>query len=63
VSSFERHFHSIEIPFPIGPARRPVGLLFASIEVSKRISARGDERDETIVDWCEGRQIVQFRWQ
>lgn len=66
VSSFERHFHSIEIPFPHrpGPARpgsRPVVYRSCPAyisEISKQISVRDDEPDETIAAWREGCQIV-----
>lgn len=50
VSSFERHFHSIEIPFPIGSAP-PLARLAACVyrlRLSKRISVRDGEPDETI---------------
>lgn len=54
VSSFERHFHSIEIPFPIDSV--PPLARLASVEASERIAVRDDEPDETIADRREGRQ-------
>lgn len=62
VSSFERHFHSIEIShFPFGsasPLARLAACVYRNFETNLRV--RDDEPDETIADWCEGCQIVWF---
>lgn len=60
MSSFERHFHSIEIPFPIGPASdHPIGLPFESIEISKQISIRA--RDVTKLSRIHVAKTVSYR--